>query len=82
MELLGGKFGLKNAKYRIEREARERERERGGLTCLTAAMLQEQQLSSVVRLGPGEEQQGGQQQSWQRAEQTEVLLWKTYIGQP
>ena len=45
-------------------------------------MLQEQQLSSVVRSGPGEEQQGGQQQSWQRAEHTEVLLWKTNIGQP
>ena len=52
------------------------------LTCLTALMLQEQQLSSVVRSGPGEEQQGGQQQSWQRAEHTEVLLWKTNIGQP
>ena len=45
-------------------------------------MLQEQQLSSVERAGPGEEQQGGQQHSEQRAEQTEVLLWKTYIGQP
>ena len=45
-------------------------------------MLQEQQLSSVERAGPGEEQQGGQQHREQRAEQTEVLLWKTYIGQP
>ena len=32
--------------------------------------------------GGGGEQQGGQQQSRQRAEQTEVLLWKTNIGQP
>ena len=53
-------------------------------TCLTAAMLQEQQLSSVVLevLEVEVEQQGGQQHREQTARQTELLLWKTYIGQP
>ena len=46
-------------------------------------MLQEQQLSSVVlEVEVEEEQQGGQQQREQTARQTELLLWKTYIGQP
>ena len=52
------------------------------LTCLTAAMLQEQQLSSSEASWLLEEQDGGQQQSVQAAWHSGRVLWNTYIGQP